>query len=320
FHGHLCPGLMTGVRAAEIALREIGPRAADEELVAVVETDNCAVDAIQYLLGCTFGKGNLIHLDHGQSVFTIARRSEGERATAIRIAAKPRPSREMTPEQQALAERVRSGQASPEEEQAYAALWRERSLAILDMDEGDLFDVQVLDDYLVPERAGVHPSIRCERCGRMTMSTRVHRLRGQALCVPCFEQALEGAAIFYPIGVVRNELIAGEAAPRAKSSSSRLEIRPELIEALEGIEAFEQLEVLFYFDRAEKNPPLRQHRCGDPSQPLTGVLALRSPARPNAIGLSRVKLLAREENVLFVAGLDAWDGTPILDIKPFEGI
>ena len=71
FHGHLCPGLAWGIRVSEAALAMLGPRSQDEELVAVVETDSCAVDAIQYLTGCTFGKGNLRYLDHGQNVFTF---------------------------------------------------------------------------------------------------------------------------------------------------------------------------------------------------------------------------------------------------------
>ena len=66
FHGHSCPGLALGIRAAEVALKE-SERAPDEEVVAVVETDMCGVDAIQYLTGCTFGKGNLIHLDYGKN-------------------------------------------------------------------------------------------------------------------------------------------------------------------------------------------------------------------------------------------------------------
>ena len=60
FHGHSCPGLAIGMRVAELALNEFG-HAADEEVVAVVETDMCAVDAVQFLMGCTFGKGNLVH-------------------------------------------------------------------------------------------------------------------------------------------------------------------------------------------------------------------------------------------------------------------
>ena len=71
--GTCVPGLALGIRAAEIALREIGPHAQDEEVVAVVETDMCGVDAIQVLTGCTFGKGNLIHKDYGKkhSVFIV---------------------------------------------------------------------------------------------------------------------------------------------------------------------------------------------------------------------------------------------------------
>jgi formylmethanofuran dehydrogenase subunit E len=82
FHGHMCPGLAIGIRAAEVALREIGPHAEDEEVVAVVETDMCAVDAVQYLVGCTFGKGNLVHKDYGKNAFTFIRRSD---AKAIRL-------------------------------------------------------------------------------------------------------------------------------------------------------------------------------------------------------------------------------------------
>ena len=81
FHGPWCPGLAIGVRAAELALKEIG-KASDEEIVAVVETDMCAVDAIQYLTGCTFGKGNLIYKDYGKTAFTFYRL---DRASAMAI-------------------------------------------------------------------------------------------------------------------------------------------------------------------------------------------------------------------------------------------
>jgi len=69
FHGHWCPGLALGIRASELALRDFG-KAGDEEIVAVVETDMCGVDAIQFLTGCTFGKGNLIHRDYGKKAIS----------------------------------------------------------------------------------------------------------------------------------------------------------------------------------------------------------------------------------------------------------
>ena len=77
FHGHWCPGLAIGVRAAQWALQEMG-KAPDEEIVAVVETDMCGVDAIQALMGCTFGKGNLIHRDYGKTAFAFYRRRDGK--------------------------------------------------------------------------------------------------------------------------------------------------------------------------------------------------------------------------------------------------
>lgn len=76
-HGHWCPGLAIGIRAAEFALSEIG-KASDEEIVAVVETDMCGVDAIQYLTGCTLGKGNLIYRDYGKNAFTFYRRRDNK--------------------------------------------------------------------------------------------------------------------------------------------------------------------------------------------------------------------------------------------------
>lgn len=76
FHGHLCPGLAIGIQASNIALREIGAHSADEEVIAVVETDMCAVDAVQFLTGCTFGKGNLIFRDYGKNAFTFIRRAD----------------------------------------------------------------------------------------------------------------------------------------------------------------------------------------------------------------------------------------------------
>ena len=77
FHGHWCPGLATGIRVAEVALEEIG-RAGDEDIVAVAESDSCAVDAVQFLTGCTVGKGNLILKNVGKMAFSFYRRSDGK--------------------------------------------------------------------------------------------------------------------------------------------------------------------------------------------------------------------------------------------------
>src|SRR3972149_9497969 len=73
FHGHICPGLAVGYKAAKAGMAWLEENhAEDEELVALVETDACGSDAIQVLTGCTFGKGNFFYRDYGKQAFTLA--------------------------------------------------------------------------------------------------------------------------------------------------------------------------------------------------------------------------------------------------------
>jgi formylmethanofuran dehydrogenase subunit E len=182
FHGHWCPGLAIGLRAGEYVLGRLG-FSEDEELVAVVETDMCAVDGIQSLTGCTFGKGNLIHRDYGKNAFTFVRRSDGK---AIRIAARPDAWGSPDPEREALLKRVREGKASEADRQRVQRLRQERLEAILAAPVGQLFEVQAVEPA-VPERARLYESVTCAGCGEQVMETRVRLLRGQPYCVPCFE-------------------------------------------------------------------------------------------------------------------------------------
>lgn len=183
FHGHTCPGVAIGIRAAEIALREIGPHSADEEIVAIVETDMCGVDAIQYLTGCTFGKGNLIHLDYGKNAFTFIRRSDGK---ALRIITRPDAFGPPNPEHQALFERVRNGEATPEEQARFGALHGQRAQQVLDAPEETLFEVRPVEP-VIPARARIFTSLPCDVCGEMTMETRTRRFQGRTVCIPCFQ-------------------------------------------------------------------------------------------------------------------------------------
>ena len=187
FHGHMCPGLAMGIQAAEIALREIGPHAKDEEVVAVVETDMCGVDAIQFLTGCTFGKGNLIHRDWGKNAYTFFRRSDGR---AVRIAARP-DAWKRDPEHQELFAKVRANTASPEERARFQQLHQSQSRKVLDQDPDALYEVQEVGGP-PPHRARIHASVVCGRCGEEAMETRIRRLGGRDLCLPCFEAALSG--------------------------------------------------------------------------------------------------------------------------------
>jgi formylmethanofuran dehydrogenase subunit E len=79
FHGHECPGLAIGVRACEAAAERLGVSySKDEEVVCITENNACGVDAVQFITGCTFGKGNLIFKDKGKQAFTFFRRDIGQ--------------------------------------------------------------------------------------------------------------------------------------------------------------------------------------------------------------------------------------------------
>jgi formylmethanofuran dehydrogenase subunit E len=179
FHGHMCPGLAMGIRAAEVALAEIGPHSVDEEVVAVVETDMCGVDAIQFLTGCTFGKGNLIHLDYGKNAYTFVRRAD---ARAIRISGRPRRSG-------AAPLGDGPGDEAPDGQERSPASMEERSEAILAAPIDELYEVRTVD-AVVPPTARVFASLDCASCGEATMETRIHLLDGRRLCPPCFERAV----------------------------------------------------------------------------------------------------------------------------------
>ncbi|MBS1249172.1 MAG: S-adenosyl-L-methionine-binding protein [Chloroflexi bacterium] len=119
-----------------------------------------------------------------------------------------------------------------------------------------------------------------------------------------------------PIGYVENQFDSPTSGSTIRETESQLVIKPEFVEGLDGIEAGQEIVVLFYFHlAAPKGYNLRQHSRGDRSRPERGVFALRSPYRPNHIGVTRVEVLSIEGNTLTVTGLDAINQTPVLDIK-----
>lgn len=120
-----------------------------------------------------------------------------------------------------------------------------------------------------------------------------------------------------PIGIVRSD-VAAASGQRWEEPVSRIEVEERYLPALEGVEAFSHIIVLFHFhELAGEALPLQVRPEGRPDMPLVGLFATRSPRRPNPLGLTVVELLERRENVLTVRGLDALDGTPVLDIKPY---
>jgi tRNA-Thr(GGU) m(6)t(6)A37 methyltransferase TsaA len=145
--------------------------------------------------------------------------------------------------------------------------------------------------------------------------------QGQVVMVVTFSNACpvrakkEGAITYSPIGHVENDFREGALADQIRSAESRVVLDPMLTEGLKGLKPGQQVMVVFYFHRA-RGFDLLQHPRRDTTRPRRGVFALRSPRRPNPIGVTVVDLVSVEGNVLRVRGLDAINGTPVLDLKP----
>jgi len=188
FHGHSCPGLKIGMRVTELARRELG-NLPDTRLVCITETDMCGVDAVQYLTGCTFGKGNLIHKDYGKTAFTFFDRETGK---GFRCLLKPRSQGDTTEEMSQLQGKIASGKASPSEQMRSRELRQQLEERLMTSDLDQLFEIME-PNTVMPRGARILASLVCEACGEATMESRTRRFAGQTLCQPCFNNVEQKA-------------------------------------------------------------------------------------------------------------------------------
>jgi tRNA-Thr(GGU) m(6)t(6)A37 methyltransferase TsaA len=124
-----------------------------------------------------------------------------------------------------------------------------------------------------------------------------------------------------PIGTVRSPLTDRASAPKQGHEGSPeawLVFEPRVVEGLDGIRPGDEIVVLTWLDRADRDV-LRVHPRGNVANPEQGVFNTRSPDRPNPIGLHRVEVVTVDDNRLRVRHLEALDGTPVIDVKPVLG-
>ena len=183
FHGHSCPGLAIGIRLSELAMERLNITNSQSPL-CVAETDMCGLDAVQFLTGCTYGKGNLVHKDYGKSGFTFFDRAGGKgfRAVFIKKLQKSDQERE---QMVSLMDKVMQGTATREENRRYQEQRTQSIQSIMDAELDDLFTVKEISQPPV-RPAKVLASIECQACHEMVMESRIRRFAGKNLCIPCF--------------------------------------------------------------------------------------------------------------------------------------
>jgi tRNA-Thr(GGU) m(6)t(6)A37 methyltransferase TsaA len=124
---------------------------------------------------------------------------------------------------------------------------------------------------------------------------------------------------FTPIGYVKTNAVGEQV--RDENIISTITLNPQFTQGVDGLAEFSHIFVLFYLNQIKEiHQPLnfRVHPRGRADLPLTGIFSTRTMFRPNPIGLTLVELLKVEGNILTLKGLDAYDGTPVLDIKPYD--
>jgi tRNA-Thr(GGU) m(6)t(6)A37 methyltransferase TsaA len=120
------------------------------------------------------------------------------------------------------------------------------------------------------------------------------------------------------IGEVKNDVDSLNRSD-AGAGISEIVVYEQFAQALDGIEGFSDLIIVYWMDKLQpfERSVMKVHPQGRKDMPLVGVFACRSPARPNPIGITRVKLMEKRNSTLKVSGLDAVNGSPVIDIKPY---
>lgn len=190
FHGHICPFLVLGLRASEIAMNRLGLRRAGEaetvgeEILAIVECNNCFADGVQVATGCTFGNNSLIYLDVGKNAVTLVKRGEWK-GIRVYVDSEKLKDEYFNREAMELFEKVVvKRQGTSEDFKKLQKLWTEIGLSMMDIPEEKAFKIEEVEVVEI-ERAPIFESIKCENCGELAMKTRIRMVDGKTLCLSC---------------------------------------------------------------------------------------------------------------------------------------
>lgn len=189
FHGHICPFLVLGLRASEIAMQKLSLERASiketigEEILAIIECNNCFADGVQIATGCTLGNNSLIYLDVGKNAVTLVRRGVW-RGVRVYVDSEKIREKYFSREAVELFEKVvvrREG--SKEDIERLHELWSEIGVLMANVPE-EAFKVEEVKVSEI-ERAPIFESVRCEVCGELAMKTRVRTVNGKTICLSC---------------------------------------------------------------------------------------------------------------------------------------
>ena len=184
-HGHYCPGLAMGVIAGAYGMTKFSlANDGMENLVAVIETNNCFSDGIQYVSGCTFGNNSLVYRDFGKTAVTFTKRDGAGLRISARADYRSLLDAQFPEFTAAFQKVVTQRQGTDQEKRDFKKIAAKTSFALLKISFEKIFMVEEVKVSL-PAYAPIHPSALCDRCGESVMGTRVVAQDGGNYCINC---------------------------------------------------------------------------------------------------------------------------------------
>lgn len=188
FHGHVCPYVALGIKASLMLLKKMNIERAslqdtiNENLLAIVECNNCFLDGVQIATGCTIGNNSLIYLDTGKNALTLVRRGTFE---GFRLYMDSEKVKNYFPKRgiELFDKVVKQRNATSDEMKEMSQLWSQTGYKMFELDDS-IFNVKSVKIKPI-ERAPVFGSIKCDVCGELVMSTKISTINGKHYCATC---------------------------------------------------------------------------------------------------------------------------------------
>lgn len=197
-HGHYCPFLALGVRAGALGLKELEAGSDGmEEVVAVVETNSCFSDGVQFSTGCTFGNNGLVYRDFGRTAVTLKVR-DGD---SIRISVKDKEELidDRFPEAAELFEKVvKRREGDEKDKESLSEAWKSVAFNLVSLPNEELFKIERDKDVELPDYAPIFDDAVCQDCGEKLMAPKSVKINGETFCRACAESSffqLDGKGI-----------------------------------------------------------------------------------------------------------------------------
>jgi len=184
-HGHYCPGLALGVKGSYELVKRMGLRSDGmEDILVIVETNNCSSDGVQFVTGCTFGNNSLIFKDIGKTAFTLTDRDGNGLRARVKNDASEHLNDKVEDFSELFEKVVTKREGDEDDKEKLLTLSEKASIAVVYTDPDKIFEFEEVE-VDIPEYAPIHESYVCRGCAEKVMASRTVERDGNIFCLSC---------------------------------------------------------------------------------------------------------------------------------------